>query len=89
MLGGRVSRGREREGWKFRVKGLIPLLGRFLGTWVPHFPPSPLGARRALRVPWSVWLCHLAGEAVAEEVIQNPDAEVGRWGRGLEGSRRS
>ena len=83
------QRKREREGWKFRVKLRIPLLGGVLGNWVPHFPPSPLGALRALRVPRSVWPGHLAGEAAAEEVSQNPDAEVGLWGRGLEGSRRS
>ena len=36
------QRKREREGWKFRVKVWIPLLGGFLGNWVPHFPLSPI-----------------------------------------------
>ena len=63
--------------------------GRVSGELGASLPSESPGGTRALRVPWSVWLCHLAGEAVAEEVIQNPDAEVGLWGRGLEGSRRS
>lgn len=61
--------GGERRDGSSETRVPIPLLGRFLGNQVPHLPPSPLGARRALRVPWSVCLCHLAGEAVAEEVI--------------------
>ena len=51
VLGGRVSRGRgrERDG-SSETRSPIPPLTEFLGNWVPHFPPSPLGARRALRV---------------------------------------
>ena len=84
VLGGRVSRGRgrERDG-SSETRSPIPPLTEFLGNWVPHFPPSPLGARRALRVHGhTVSVCHLAGEAVAEEVIQSPDVEVGLWGEG-------
>ena len=70
VLGGRVSRGeREREGWKFRVKVLDSPAGRVSGELGASLPSKSLGARRALRVPGSVWLCHLAEEAVAEEVI--------------------
>ena len=51
----------EREGCEFRDKVPNSPADSVSGEWVPHFPPSPLGACRALRVPYSVWPCHLAG----------------------------
>ena len=52
VLGGRVGTGRGRErGGSSETRFLIPLLGQFLGNRVSHFPLSPLGALRTLRVP--------------------------------------
>lgn len=50
------EKGQAREGGRGRdgsseTRVPIPLLERFLGNWVPHLPPSPLGIPRALKSP--------------------------------------
>ena len=76
------QRKRERERWEFRDKVPDSPADRVSGELGASLPSKSPGGRQGSQSPWSMWLCHLAGEAVAEEVIQNPDAEVGLWGEG-------
>ena len=76
------QRKRERERWEFRDKVPDSPADRVSGELGASLPSKSPGGRQGSQNPWSMWLCHLEGEAVAEEVIQNPDAEVGLWGEG-------
>ena len=76
------QRKRERERWEFRDKVPDSPTDRVSGELGASLPSESPGGTQGSQSPWSVWLCHLAGEAVAEEVIQSPDVEVGLWGEG-------
>ena len=64
----REREGEGEKGMEVQSQGADSPAGRVSGKLGASLPSESPGGTRALRVPWSVWLCHLAGD-VAEEVI--------------------